>query len=81
MSCFFDFTGLSKFQRLILIKLLRPDALITAINHFIVETLGAKFLHAGVPSMHELYNHSIAQTPIIFILSPGCLFTFFINII
>jgi hypothetical protein len=33
--------------------------------------LGAKFLTSGIPSMHELYNQSLAHTPIIFILSPG----------
>ena len=68
---YFNFSELSKFQKLILIKLLRPDALITAVNHFIHEVLGAKFLNSAIPTLNELYNQSLAHTPIIFILSPG----------
>jgi len=68
---FFSFSSLTKFQKLILIKLLRPDSLITAVNHFIHEILGAKFLNANVPTLRELYIQSLAHTPIIFILSPG----------
>lgn len=67
----FHFKSLTKFQRLVLIKLLRSDALISAIRHFINETLGQKFLDAGVPTLQDLYNQSQANTPIIFILSPG----------
>ena len=62
---------MSKFQRLILIKLIRPDALITSVNYFISELLGSKFLNNGVPSIGDLYNQSVPTTPIIFILSPG----------
>ena len=68
---YFGFSNLTKFQKLILIKLLRPDALTTAVNHFIHEVLGSKFLNAAVPSLNELYIQSLAYTPIIFILSPG----------
>lgn len=50
---------------------MRPDALILAINHFITDTLGAKFLGSGVATLAELYNQSQAHTPIVFILSPG----------
>lgn len=66
-----NFGEYSKFQKLILIKLLRPDALIQSINSFISETLGNKFLSSGVPTLMDLYNQSQAHTPIIFILSPG----------
>ena len=67
----FDFDRLTKFQKLILIKLLRPDSLITSINYFISEILGSSFLNNGVPSISDLYNQSVPTTPIIFILSPG----------
>ena len=67
----FDFDSLTKFQKLILIKLLRPDSLITSINYFISEILGSSFLNNGVPSISDLYNQSVPTTPIIFILSPG----------
>lgn len=56
---------------MILIKVLRTDALSVAIKSFIRETLGSKFLNVGIPSLHDLFNQSQANTPIIFILSPG----------
>jgi hypothetical protein len=67
----FNFSTLNKFQKLILIKLLRPDALVLAINQFIGEILGSKFCNLGVASLGDLYHRSKASTPIIFILSPG----------
>jgi dynein heavy chain len=67
----FNFNSLTKFKKLILIKLLRPDALVLSIDHFISETLGAKFLVATIPTLNDLYNQSLATTPIVFILSPG----------
>ena len=67
----FNFDDLTKFQKLILIKLLRPDALITSVNYFITEILGSNFLNNGVPTINDLYAQSLPTTPIIFILSPG----------
>ena len=67
----FDFSKLSKYQKLILIKVIRPDALIQSANQFINENLGPKFVGYGNPTLHELYNQSLPTTPIIFILSPG----------
>lgn len=68
---YFNFADLTKFQKLMLIKLIRSDALILSISHFINDILGSKFLNTGVPTLNELYNQSLASTPIIFILSPG----------
>ena len=70
----FDFQKMSKFQKLILIKLIRKDALMNAVQSFILETLGQKFMNPGVPSLQDLYNQSTPQSPIIFILSPGSAF-------
>ncbi len=70
-SEYFKFSDLTDFQKLILVKLLRPDALIQSIDHFITNVLGAKFLVTSVPTLNKLYAQSSANTPIIFILSPG----------
>jgi dynein heavy chain len=67
----YDFKKLTKFQKLILIKLLRKDALIEAIQSFIKTNLGKKFLTPSVPTLRDLYNQSVPQSPIVFILSPG----------
>jgi dynein heavy chain len=65
---------MTKFQKIMLIKLLRKDCLITSVQSFITEALGSKFLTPSVPTLQDLYNLSIPQSPIIFILSPGLLF-------
>lgn len=71
-SCdYFNFKNLSKFQKLILIKLLRRDCLIQSVKTFVTETLGSYFLSSGVPTFQDLFTQSVAQTPIIFLLSPG----------
>lgn len=70
-NTYFKFDKLTKFQRLILIKLIRKDFLINAIQSFIIETLGKYYLSPGVPTIQELFNQSSSQRPIIFILSPG----------
>jgi dynein heavy chain len=67
----YDFKKLTKFQKLILIKLLRKDALIEAVQSFIKTTLGKNFLTPSVPTLRDLYNQSVPQSPIVFILSPG----------
>eukprot|EP00105_Crassostrea_gigas_P038198 XP_019922346.1 PREDICTED: dynein heavy chain 6, axonemal [Crassostrea gigas] len=67
----FAWEKLSGFHRLILIKILRPDALMTAIRQFVEEHLGHNFISTGSFDLKEIYDDSTAKTPLIFILSPG----------
>lgn len=67
----FGWEKLSGFHRLILIKVLRPDALMTAIRQFVEEHLGHNFISTGSFDLKEIYDDSTAKTPLIFILSPG----------
>ncbi|RUS88172.1 hypothetical protein EGW08_004069 [Elysia chlorotica] len=68
----FDWTRLSKFQRLLLIKTLRLDVLPAVVGQFIENQLGAKYLATGNFDLKEIYKESMAASPLIFILSPGC---------
>jgi dynein heavy chain len=70
-NAYFNFENLTPFERILLIKVLRKECLIKAIQKFIEENLGLKFLNPSLPTLQELYNQSQPQTPIIFILSPG----------
>ncbi len=63
--------SLSAFQRIILIKILKPDALIASVRVFIEEHMGSKFVSSGDINLKEMYEKSTAKTPLIFILSPG----------
>jgi dynein heavy chain len=62
---------LSLFQRLILIKILRPDVLTASCNQFVKDSIGVKYLSAGSFDLKEIYEESSAKTPLIFILSPS----------
>ncbi|KAK3576323.1 hypothetical protein CHS0354_039732 [Potamilus streckersoni] len=63
---------LSLFDRLILIRVLRPDMLTASATQFIEDKLGEKYLSTGQFDLKEIYEESTAKTPLIFILSPGC---------
>ena len=62
---------LTPFQRIILIKILKPDALIASVRTFIEERIGEKFVSSGDINLKEMYEGSTAKTPLIFILSSG----------
>ena len=63
---------LSPFQKLLLVKVLRPDRLETAMHLFVSEALGENDIAPPPLSLVEVYkNESIAAEPILFIVSPG----------
>ncbi|XP_062379463.1 dynein axonemal heavy chain 6-like [Sardina pilchardus] len=67
----FAWENLSGFQRLILIKVLRAEHLISAVRSFVSGKFGAKYAEGSKMSLHDVYEHSRSNIPIIFLLSPG----------
>jgi dynein heavy chain len=72
---------LSRFQKLLVLKCLRPDKITAALNEFVAAELGAEFIEAPQFSLSSSYKDSTPMTPLIFILSKGAdpaskLFTF-----
>ncbi|XP_071789676.1 dynein axonemal heavy chain 6-like isoform X2 [Asterias amurensis] len=67
----FNWEVLQPFDRLILISVLRQDALVSSIRFFVDELMGSKFLSTGGFEMKEIFDESNAKHPLIFILSPG----------
>ncbi|XP_069464806.1 dynein axonemal heavy chain 14 [Ambystoma mexicanum] len=67
----FAWEQLSSFQKLVLIKILRPEYLTGAVREFILEKMGPRYLQSGGVHLKEAYEESNASTPLIFILSPG----------
>ncbi|KAG8443822.1 hypothetical protein GDO86_009129 [Hymenochirus boettgeri] len=65
----FKWEELSSFQKLLLIKVLRTECLISAIQEFI--KMGPTFLKSGRLNLRETLEESNARNPLIFILSPG----------
>ncbi|XP_029448950.1 dynein heavy chain 14, axonemal isoform X2 [Rhinatrema bivittatum] len=67
----FRWEKLSSFQRLILIKILRPECLTSAVREFVAEKMGSRYLQSGGVNLKRAYEESDARTPLIFILSSG----------
>nr|XP_048295519.1 dynein axonemal heavy chain 14 [Myodes glareolus] len=67
----FPWENLTPFQRLILIKVLRPDRLENSVRKFITEKMGSEYIHETTVHLKESYKESTAQTPLILIHSYG----------
>ena len=64
-------TGLSSFQKLMIVRTLRPDRVIPAIQDFVKEKLGAEFIDPPPFNLSEIFKDSTVYSPLIFVLSPG----------
>lgn len=64
-------TRLDPFQRLLLLRVLRPDMLTTGIHSFVKSSMGQKFVESPPLDLEVCYSDSTATTPLIFVLSPG----------
>lgn len=61
----------SPFQRLVIIRTLRPDRVIYAAWNFIEETMGSRYTERRKLSLGDSFAETSEWTPIFFILSPG----------
>jgi len=64
-------SALSHFQRLLLLRCVRPDRVVPAVQLLVVEQMGAKFVEPPPFDLGSAYNDSSVTSPLIFILSPG----------
>jgi dynein heavy chain len=64
-------TTLSKFQQLLLMRVIRPDRCVNAIKNFIISYMNEYYVKSPPLSFQKIYDSSTALTPIVFILSPG----------
>jgi dynein heavy chain len=62
---------LNSFQKMIVLKAVRPDKISQAIQNFIVEKIGKQFIDPPVFNIGACFKDSSVVTPLIFILSPG----------
>ncbi|XP_004439654.1 PREDICTED: dynein heavy chain 14, axonemal [Ceratotherium simum simum] len=67
----FPWEKLTPFQRLILIKILRPECLKNSVRNFITEKLGNEYTCRTGLNLKELYEESNARTPLMLIHSNG----------
>ncbi|XP_046433182.1 dynein axonemal heavy chain 2 [Neodiprion fabricii] len=61
----------NEFQRMLFVRSCRSDRISFCITSFIVNNLGQRFVEPPVLDMKAVLEDSTAQTPLIFVLSPG----------
>lgn len=54
-----------------ILRTIRPDKLIPAVQDYVTDELGAKFITPPSFDLAKIYSDSSSTTPLIFILSPG----------
>ncbi|XP_052058680.1 dynein axonemal heavy chain 3-like isoform X1 [Mytilus californianus] len=62
---------LDKLQKLIVLRCLRPDKMVPAIQNFIVDTMEHKYVEPPTFDLSLSFSDSSYFTPLIFVLSPG----------
>ena len=62
---------LSRFEQLLMIKVVRPEKVMWGIAAFVQHTIGKFYLESPDKHMDLIYRDSDVKTPIIFVLSPG----------
>ncbi|EDQ87504.1 uncharacterized protein MONBRDRAFT_37951 [Monosiga brevicollis MX1] len=63
--------SLTDFQRMTLLRVMRPDKAVPLCRLFVQSKLGQRFTEPPPFNLQESYNDSVATAPLIFVLSPG----------
>ncbi|XP_071815449.1 dynein axonemal heavy chain 3-like isoform X3 [Apostichopus japonicus] len=62
---------LNSFKKLIILRIIRPDKIIPAVQNFIVQRLGQAYIEPPTFDIARSYQDCTHAAPLIFILSPG----------
>ncbi|OXA50010.1 Dynein heavy chain 7, axonemal [Folsomia candida] len=62
---------LAPFQKLSVLRCLRPDKMVPAIQNFVASSMGQKFIEPPPFDLSKSYAESQSHIPLIFVLTPG----------
>lgn len=62
---------MTRFQKLLVLRCLRPDRVLAAIRDFVSENLGQRFIEPPPFDLPACFKESSSSTPLVFVLSPG----------
>jgi dynein heavy chain len=62
---------LSSFEKLLVIRIFKPDRVMFGVQRYLEEELGSEYAHSPISSMPSLFAAADSATPIIFVLSQG----------
>eukprot|EP00753_Platysulcus_tardus_P001934 PLAT11596.26.p1 GENE.PLAT11596.26~~PLAT11596.26.p1 ORF type:complete len:1497 (+),score=952.09 PLAT11596.26:361-4491(+) len=62
---------LSIFQRILVLRCIRPDRVVLAVTDFVIEKMGMQFVTPPPFDLKACYSDSSVISPLVFILSPG----------
>ena len=64
-------TELNSFQKLLILKCLRPDKLLDGVQNYIAEQMGQRFIEPQTVKLDEVFDDSTPSLPLVFVLSAG----------
>lgn len=62
---------LTIFQKLVLIRLFRPDKMVESVNDFVFQAMGRRYMEPPPFDLESAYRDSSNVIPLVFILSAG----------
>lgn len=65
------FRGITEFEKLLLLRYLRPDRMMSALQQFVAGQIGRFFVEPPAIDMHEIEKEADKFTPIFIVLFPG----------
>ncbi len=66
-----EWNELKDFQRLLIIRCIRPDKIVPMVQNFVKHNLGQKYIEPPPFDLAKSYGDSNCTSPLIFVLSPG----------
>jgi len=64
-------SSLDEFEKMIVLKAIRPDKLVPAIQNWVILKIGKQFVEPPSFNLANCFKDSSVTTPLIFVLSPG----------